>query len=70
MIEKTILDRKLNPILVLEFDNIRYGFNPKYILDMLKVVKNPKIYLKDNKSPMYIYGDNANAIILEVRIAE
>jgi hypothetical protein len=56
---------------ILEFNGKRYGFNPKYILNSLKAIKNPKVYLGDkNTAPMYIDGENANAMILPVRIAD
>lgn len=60
-----------NMPVIFEFNGKRYGFNPKFILNSLKVIKNPKVYLPDNNtSAMYIEGDNANAMILPIRIRD
>jgi hypothetical protein len=56
---------------IFEFNCRRYGFNPNDILNSLKVIKTPKVYLSDNNTvPMYITGENANALILAVRIKD
>ena len=59
-----------NMPVIFEFNGKRYGYNPKYILDALRVIKNPKVYLSDNNSPMYVQGEEINAMILPVKLRD
>ena len=67
--QKTIDKKK--PI-ILEQNDKKYGFNCEYILQVLKLLKNPKIFISDNNTaPIYIEGENnINAIVLPCRIHE
>ena len=49
-----------------EGDDIRIGFNPKFLTDALKVIDDEKItmYLMNSKAPCFIKDDEENYIYL------
>lgn len=47
------------------------GFNSSYMYDALSILENPVVYLpNNNRSPIYIKGDNGDALVLPVNIGK
>lgn len=60
------------PLVKFNQNGKKYGFNGNYMLDVFKIIKNPKVYISDNTvAPFYIIGENnINAFLLPVRMPQ